>query len=161
MTDTKHYAERDIEALDEAGDYYFRHVRAMTGESLHGKSKIAAELAFRDAEIDRLKAELEALQSMQGEAVGVVRQAHMTEVNFFEDTDFGTKIPDGTKLYTQPQSPAGYVLVPVEPTDAMMDAGSGFAQVEFGGFMSDHAAIVGEIYSAMLSASQGGNNESK
>ena len=105
-----------------------------------------------------------ALQSMQGEAVGTVyvsdQDPYKHGRNFYWLTN-PRNIPDGTQLYTQPQSPAGYVLVPFEPTDAMMDAGSGFAQVEFGGFMSDHAAIVGEIYSAMLSASQGGNNESK
>ena len=47
------YAERDVIAL---GDYYIRHVSAMTSEGLHFKSDIAAELAWRDAEIDRLKA---------------------------------------------------------------------------------------------------------
>ena len=34
-----------------------RHVSAMTGEALHSKSAIAAELAHRDREIDRLQAE--------------------------------------------------------------------------------------------------------
>ena len=51
----KYYAERDVDALDEQGGYYFRHVDAMTREGLHSKSQIASELAFRDAEIDRLK----------------------------------------------------------------------------------------------------------
>lgn len=50
----KQYAERDIEALDEAGGHYSRHVQAMTAESLHSKSDIAAELAWRDMIIDRL-----------------------------------------------------------------------------------------------------------
>ena len=33
--------------------------------------------------------------------------------------------PDGTKLYAAPPAavPAGYALVPVEPTEAMLDAG--------------------------------------
>ena len=51
----KLYAERNIEKL---GNYYTKHLRAMTEEKLHSKSDIAAELAFRDAEIDRLKDEL-------------------------------------------------------------------------------------------------------
>ena len=55
----KLYAERDVEALDKMGGYYMRHVMAMTAESLHSKSAIAAELAWRDKRI----AELEALQS--------------------------------------------------------------------------------------------------
>ncbi len=54
MADQKHYAERDIEELDDRGGYYFRHVSAMTGEQLHSKSDIAAELGHRDMMIDRL-----------------------------------------------------------------------------------------------------------
>ena len=49
------YAKRDHRAL---GEHYLRHVSAMTGEGLHAKSDIAAELAWRDAEIERLRAEL-------------------------------------------------------------------------------------------------------
>lgn len=50
----KLYAERNIIDLCE---YYTKHISAMTAEGLHSKSDIAAELAFRDAEIDRLKKE--------------------------------------------------------------------------------------------------------
>ena len=57
------YAERNIEQLDEDGGYYFRHVDAMTGEQLHSKSSIAAELAYRDRELDRLKAQLAAIKN--------------------------------------------------------------------------------------------------
>lgn len=61
MTDTtetvRQYAERDIMALDKIGGHYSRHVAAMTAEGLHAKSDIAAELAYRDAEIARLRAE--------------------------------------------------------------------------------------------------------
>ncbi len=53
------YAERDIEALCQ---YYGRHVSAMTGEGLHEKSDIAAELAHRDHVIDTLKAERDAFE---------------------------------------------------------------------------------------------------
>ena len=51
----KHYAERDHMAQDAAGNYYSRHVSAMTEEGLHAKSDIAAELAHRDIQIDRLR----------------------------------------------------------------------------------------------------------
>lgn len=51
----KLYAERDIIDL---GEYYTKHISAMTSENLRSKSDIAAELAFRDAEIDRLKKEI-------------------------------------------------------------------------------------------------------
>lgn len=62
----KLYAERDIQELDRrgkfsVGNYYSRHVSAMTSEGLHSKSDIAAELAYRDAEIDRLLASLDKL----------------------------------------------------------------------------------------------------
>lgn len=46
------YARRDIEGL---GKHYTKHVSAMTSEGLHSKSDIAAELAWRDAEIERLR----------------------------------------------------------------------------------------------------------
>jgi NAD dependent epimerase/dehydratase family enzyme len=64
------YAKRDIKRLDEEGGYYQRHVSAMTTESLHFKSDIAAELAWRDweyakcaAQLDQAKAEIERLKA--------------------------------------------------------------------------------------------------
>ncbi|MBY4887754.1 hypothetical protein K5Y32_07380 [Pantoea sp. DY-15] len=59
---TKQYAERDAMALDEAGGYYMRHVMAMTGEKLHGKGDIAAELGWRDMQIAALQQKLDAVQ---------------------------------------------------------------------------------------------------
>lgn len=53
------YAERNPE---EQGGYYAAHVSAMTGEGLHSKSAIAAELAHRDILIDELKAQVERLR---------------------------------------------------------------------------------------------------
>lgn len=53
----KLYAKRNPEAQ---GAYYVAHVSAMTGEQLHRKSAIAAELAHRDIELDTLKAQLSA-----------------------------------------------------------------------------------------------------
>lgn len=50
--DKKLYAERDIL---EQGQVYCDHVNAMTAERLHAKSDIAAELAHRDIEIERLE----------------------------------------------------------------------------------------------------------
>ena len=47
------YAERDI---IEQGNHYSQHTSAMTGEGLHRKSDIAAELAHRDIAIERLQA---------------------------------------------------------------------------------------------------------
>ena len=44
--------------------YYSAHVSAMTTEGLHSKSNIAAELAFRDQEIARLRAALEAVRAV-------------------------------------------------------------------------------------------------
>ena len=48
------YKERDIMALDSVGNYYCKHVMAMTSEKLHSKSDIAAELGYRDYVIDQL-----------------------------------------------------------------------------------------------------------
>jgi hypothetical protein len=64
------YAKRDIKRLDQEGGHYQRHVSAMTTESLHFKSDIAAELAWRDwgyakcaAELDQAKLEIERLRA--------------------------------------------------------------------------------------------------
>ena len=58
MTKMKLYDnERDVIEMDRAGGYYCRHVSAMTGEALHSKSDIAAELGWRDMQIDQLKAD--------------------------------------------------------------------------------------------------------
>lgn len=48
----KLYADRDHAAQ---GDYYMRHLDAMTREGLHAKSDIAGELAHRDIEIQQLR----------------------------------------------------------------------------------------------------------
>lgn len=61
MSEVKQYAERDAMALDEAGGYYMRHVMAMTGEQLHGKADIAAELGWRDMQISALQQKLDAV----------------------------------------------------------------------------------------------------
>ena len=55
----KLYAERDVELQ---GQYYFDHIMAMTGEDLHSKSAIAAELAHRDIQIEALKLEIKILE---------------------------------------------------------------------------------------------------
>lgn len=53
------YKERDHMQLDKEGNYYSKHVLAMTQEGLHDKSDIAAELAYRDATIEELLAIIE------------------------------------------------------------------------------------------------------
>lgn len=57
----KLYAERDCEEL---GEDYMRHLSAMTTEKLHSKGDIAAELAWRDREIRRLRTALEHYANM-------------------------------------------------------------------------------------------------
>jgi hypothetical protein len=56
----KQYADRDTE---EYANLYLIHVEAMTAERLHDKSRIAAELAFRDLRIVTLEAELAHIKS--------------------------------------------------------------------------------------------------
>ncbi|EBW8393993.1 hypothetical protein A3X38_14655 [Salmonella enterica subsp. enterica serovar Florida] len=52
------YAERDAMQLDKDGGYYSRHIQAMTREGLHSKGDIAAELAWRDQQIEQLREKL-------------------------------------------------------------------------------------------------------
>ena len=42
------YAKRCPMELDKAGNYYCKHIMAMTAEGLHSKSDIAMELGHRD-----------------------------------------------------------------------------------------------------------------
>jgi hypothetical protein len=51
------YADRDIMS-DELMDHYHNHVWSMTEFGLHSKADIAAELAWRDLQIEKLKAQL-------------------------------------------------------------------------------------------------------
>lgn len=57
----KIYGDRDLMAMDRAGNHYCRHVDHMTSESLHSKSDIAAELGWRDMQIDALQQKLDAV----------------------------------------------------------------------------------------------------
>lgn len=59
MADQKLYADRRPWDLE---PHYSAHVMAMTAEDLHSKADIAAELAFRDKEIERLCAEAKILK---------------------------------------------------------------------------------------------------
>lgn len=54
----KQYAKRDHQELDRLGNYYIKHVQAMTAEGLHDKAEIAGELGWRDWVIDELMKEL-------------------------------------------------------------------------------------------------------
>jgi len=54
------YAERYAFRLE---PYYSRHVNAMTAEALHSKGAIAAELAYRDQQIARLREALSTARS--------------------------------------------------------------------------------------------------
>jgi hypothetical protein len=64
MSEEKQYAERDLMAMDIAGNHYCRHVDHMTREKLHSKSDIAAELGWRDMQIAKLTAERDALAAL-------------------------------------------------------------------------------------------------
>ena len=69
------YAERDIMGLDKQGDHYSRHLSAMTGEGLHDKSDIAAELAYRDARIAQLEADCAAHKAAEKVQIALRQKA--------------------------------------------------------------------------------------
>ena len=50
------YVERNLQELE---PHYSKHVNAMTAEALDAKYAIAAELAWRDQEIEKLRGQLE------------------------------------------------------------------------------------------------------
>jgi len=72
----KLYDKRDIEELDRIGEYYYKHVSAMTDENLHSKTDIAAELAWRDylielniKQINKLKDVVQYLEEDNGVSI--------------------------------------------------------------------------------------------
>ncbi|WP_459175775.1 hypothetical protein [Ewingella americana] len=69
MNEAKIYAERDLMILDAQGDHYCRHIVHMTCEDLHSKSDIAAELGWRDLQIQELTQQNSALQLSQGNII--------------------------------------------------------------------------------------------
>ena len=88
----QHYADRNHEAQ---GLHYIIHVSAMTAEGLHRKSAIAAELAHRDIEIARLKAENATLREALEEAPKSVRHP-LTDKQIL---DLGPGQPDAVWNY--------------------------------------------------------------
>lgn len=66
------YAEREVDS-PELMAHYMRHVDRMTVEGLHAKSDIAAELAYRDAQIAALQAERDALRDEKSQLDGYWR----------------------------------------------------------------------------------------
>ena len=58
------YRNYDDDFIYESSDYD-KHMSAMTGEKLHSKSDIAAELAYRDYLIKQLKQENEELKNQK------------------------------------------------------------------------------------------------
>ena len=85
MNSTKHYAKRDPDAQ---GIHYINHVSAMTTEGLHAESAIAAELAHRDIEIERLRAALvapaEAAAPAQAQDNDEAKAQRLTEKRWLE-----------------------------------------------------------------------------
>ncbi|EBS2695444.1 hypothetical protein ZQ65_25665 [Salmonella enterica subsp. enterica serovar Newport] len=66
------YAERDAMQLDKDGGYYSRHIQAMTREGLHSKGDIAAELAWRDQQIEQLREKLKQAEEKNLRLLGFV-----------------------------------------------------------------------------------------
>lgn len=77
----RQYAERDLIALDRAGNHYSRHVSAMTTEELHSKSDIAAELAWRDQQIAELIARAESAEARVVELDAALERERQTTLS--------------------------------------------------------------------------------
>ncbi|EOZ4489052.1 hypothetical protein ACQLT9_006013, partial [Salmonella enterica subsp. diarizonae] len=103
------YAERDAMQLDKDGGYYSRHIQAMTREGLHSKGDIAAELAWRDQQIDQLKADLE--ERSNADSAEPVAWTEKCEITNMQATGLYLRgFPDNSQgrdiaLYTAPPVP--------------------------------------------------------
>jgi hypothetical protein len=89
MSEVKQYAERDLMAMDIAGNHYCRHVSAMTREQLHSKSDIAAELGWRDMKIAELKAQRDALAAENAIMLKLLTDISENHVEYFSEGESG------------------------------------------------------------------------
>lgn len=89
------YAERDAMQLDKDGGYYSRHIQSMTREGLHSKGDIAAELAWRDQQIDQLKADLEERRKADSDPVGEFYEDGT--LNWYQISD-GDRVPANRRI---------------------------------------------------------------
>jgi hypothetical protein len=91
----KQYAERDAMDLDEAGGYYMRHLMAMTGENLHSKGDIAAELGWRDMKIAALQQKLDALAAENAALKDYLKECSVVqgEGNWTTDAEKSVYVP--------------------------------------------------------------------
>lgn len=84
------------------GDHYTRNSLAMTAEGLHKKSDIAAELGVRDAEIERLRVEVERLRPMaeswESYEAAQERKAAVTSVETSDALTVPLKVYDALKV---------------------------------------------------------------
>lgn len=90
--EVKRYAKRDIIEMDRAGNYYCRHVSAMTGEGLHDKSDIAAELGWRDQQIEALLAERDRMAKALKKIIDAECKSSPTATDFGISWDRGMLI---------------------------------------------------------------------
>jgi hypothetical protein len=130
MEDAKQYADRDIMKLDEDGRYYFLHVDAMTCEGLHGKSDIAAELGWRDYQIDQLRQKLEATQKSLNdyiERVAIQERIilnHEAKMNEWREQKPYYHLNDGVGFIPLYKNP-----VPAMPADGIFEADTVFSHM--------------------------------
>lgn len=107
MSEEKQYADRDLMAMDIAGNHYCRHVSAMTREQLHSKSDVAAELGWRDMQIAELKAQRDALAAkgmeLAREAAHIYEKYNATQMPDMDLIDFQT-------IQEFSDSSGGYIL---------------------------------------------------
>lgn len=90
------YIPRDLEALDEAGGYYTRHFQAVQQEGLDSRSDIAAELAYRDMVIARLRRQMALLKVQNGKLSAELLASRVLNSQIKADPD---RFPLSQSLY--------------------------------------------------------------
>jgi hypothetical protein len=95
------------------GEYYLRHIDRMTAEGLHRKSDIAAQLAWRDREIDRLRAStpIPAGEPVAWTLTETLTKRETTTRGYLWFTDPVNSL--WTPLYATPPAPPAPKVVPL------------------------------------------------
>tara|TARA_R110000851_G_C13102500_1_gene568978 strand:+ start:40961 stop:41314 length:354 start_codon:yes stop_codon:yes gene_type:complete len=93
--DEKLYATRHIIGQ---GEFYTRHVMAMTAEGLHDKSSIAAELAHRDQRIAELEREAALSRDM---VVNAENLALKVQADYYRAMERVVKLEDALRPFAE------------------------------------------------------------
>lgn len=115
------YEERDI---IEQGEHYTKHISAMTCEGLNSKSAIAAELAHRDIETERLRARVAELEEALKDVAPAIEQIVLYGRDAFDKGEAQFHLDMMSKSLGSGESKAFILRKQAEAVEEILDFGT-------------------------------------